>query len=226
MATTANNQFADLPVPSDELLDAIMVDLGLSGSRDAEEFKAKLVWHARSFAIGRMIEAASPNTHESRDHAASAGKSLAKALQHIDALNPLVSALVAADFEGNGDRPFMKIIGELERLQQILSRVGKARPSKKQPDRALRNAIGGLMLERELKTGRRAKVSPRRSHSGSEPSLSSPEARAIASLLRISEPKLADTTIVNQIISIRRKHRGGRQLTEFAGQILLGTSVY
>lgn len=225
MAASVNDLFASLPSPSDALLNEIVVDLGLSGSPDAEEFKRTLAAHARSFALGRHFDATLARAHKSRDHAASASKNLAEARGHIAALSPIVSGFLAVKLEEDGGCIFMDAIRGLERLEMALFSVGQARPATKQPDLTLWNAIGGLMLFLEMKTGRRAAVSPRRSHSGKEPSLTSPEARAIATLLRLTQPKLEDTTIVNQILAIRRKFRG-RQLTDFAGQLLLGEPVY
>ncbi len=116
----------------------------------------------------------------------------------------------------------MEMIQDMERLERALSHIGKANLATKQPDRTLRHAVGGLMLELEIMTGRRATASYRQSAKNKPAKPNSPEGRAIASLLRVAQPDLMDTTIANEI----SRDFKGRHLTEFVGQLLLGAPAY
>lgn len=56
MESAGDDAIASLPRASDELLDRITIDLGLSDSPDVEIHKRTLAAHANSFALGRFLE--------------------------------------------------------------------------------------------------------------------------------------------------------------------------
>jgi hypothetical protein len=116
------------------------------------------------------------------------------------------------------------LFADLAAFQKMLARFGEASFAKNRKDNVLRDAIGGLMLYLEALTGNRATVQRAQSHFGKPPRLSSPEARSIGALLRVVEPGLADTTLVNKIVEISTTHRG-RPLTEFEHRLLLGGRI-
>ena len=147
----------------------------------------------------------------------------------LQALNPMMSVAIAEAWrqqrlEDDGSRSLGDLQADLGKLQGLAEQVGHAKFSNKQRDEVLRNSIGGLMLLLEKLTGKRATVRKRDSDLDLPPELNSAEARTIGRLLRVTEPDLEDTTIVNVITAIRR-NAGNGPLNEFEHQLFLGGQV-
>gem|GEM_PF-6824332 len=215
--------------PSDDLLGQVVDDLGITDPRKQKLAKHHLSAHANSFALGRYIQRLYPTVHEDAASVREISDALKAVAVKMQALNPMMSAAIAEAWrqqkvDDDGIRPFGELQVDLGKLQMLAEQVGRAKFSNKQRDEVLRNAIGGLMLLLEKLTGKRATVRRRDSDLGLPPELSSPEARTIGRLLRVTEPDLEDTTIVNVITAIRRKVGNG-PLDEFEHQLLLGGQV-
>ena len=225
-------QTSDVPKlsePSDDLLVQIVDDLGFTDPEKRKLAKHHLSAHANSFALGRYLQRVYPTVHQDAATFREISDALKVVADKMQALNPMMSAAIAEAWRqrrvgDDGKLSFGELQAELGELQMLAEQVGRAKFSNKQRDEVLRNAIGGLMLLLEKLTGKRTTVRKRDSDLGLPPELSSPEARTIGRLLRVTEPDLEDTTIVNVITAIRRKVGNG-PLDEFEHQLVLGGQV-
>lgn len=147
--------------------------------------------------------------------------------ERFDRLGPVVKLGLEEAFrqKSEPDRTWDGLLKDMAQLREIADRFGSAKFVRKQRDEILKQAVGGLMLLLEMLTGNRAFGRRANSVTGSPPELVNAEARAIASLLRVTEPRLPDTTIVNVIRAIRSK-AGDGPLAEFEHQLLLGAPAY
>lgn len=208
MATPANGPLADLPVPSDEVLDSIMVDLGLADSPEVEAHKARLVAHVRSYAIACVFRQHFPSVHEDRARALRIAEHIDNLLAEFDAFHPMIPMLSERKLRDVEGYALPTLLKNLRSLGVLLGHFGSTKFANKQPKSDLRHAVGGLMLELELMTGRRAAASYRQSQKNLPAKPNSPEGRAIASLLRVVDPDLKDEAIAGQIHRIRREFKG------------------
>lgn len=221
----ATVSFAPQVIESDRL-DKILADLGLPETADGGRVRCKLTAHVNAFALSRYVETNTPTVHQDVHLAREMVTLIDRLMGGASQFSPMTSLLLDVGFSGlsGEEKARPKLFGDLETYRGMLSKLGEASFSKNRPDDVLRNAIGGLMLYLEILTGKRATVQRARPDFGRPPRLSSPEARAIGSLLRLVEPDLADTTLVNKIEEIRRAHRG-TPLTTYKHQLLLGGTI-
>ncbi|RED16656.1 hypothetical protein DFR46_1682 [Parasphingopyxis lamellibrachiae] len=223
MSPNSQSPLDDLPVPCAELLDQILADLNLQNSPKAEEIKALFAAHVKSFAIGRLLQSRYPTVHEDSARARRIAKLITSLQTELEAQNPMINLAMRVSFgeKAGADKSWSDFKNQLDILKSITERFGQTKFAKKQKDEILRHSIGGLMLLLEELTGNRAQVQQRQSDRGIPPKLNSPEARAIAALLKVAQPSLQDTTIVNRIGNIR-KEAGDGPLSMFAHQLFLG----
>lgn len=218
-----------LSEPSDDLLVQIVDDLGITDPEKRKLAKHQLSAHAKSFALGRYVQGVYPTVHQDAATFREISDALKVVADKIQALNPMMSVAIAEAWRqqrgaDNSIRSFGELQADLGKLQILAEQVGRAKFSNKQRDEVLRNSIGGQMLLLEKLTGKRATVRKRDSDLELPPELNSPEARTIGRLLRVTEPDLEDTTIVNVITAIRR-NAGNGPLNEFEHQLFLGGQV-
>lgn len=218
---TASSPF-EPPVVAPSLLDGVMEELGLSLSPDAQHIRQALVAHVNAFALGRFLGCNSPSVHEDANRAREMARLIDRLRDEAGHISPVMQVLFDVRFSEmkGGAGAQANLFADLAVFQKMLARFGEASFAKNRKDNVLRDAIGGLMLYFETLTGNRATVQRAQSHFGKPPRLSSPEARSIGALLRVVEPGLADTTIVNKIVEISTTHRG-RPLTEFEHRLFL-----
>lgn len=214
------------PVVEPSLIDGVMEDLGMSLSPDAQHIRQALVAHVNAFALGRFLGFNSPSIHEDANRAREMARLIGRLRDEAGQISPVMQVLFDVRFSElkGGAGAQANLFADLAVFQKMLARFGEASFAKNRKDNVLRDAIGGLMLYLETLTGKRATVQRGQSNFAKPPRLSSPEARSIGALLRVVEPPLADTTIVNKIVEIRTTHRG-RPLTEFEHKLLLGGHV-
>lgn len=211
--------------PSSEILDDVLQSLGLADHIDKKKIKGQLRAHANAFSMHRAIEGKLPTIHQDTARMRGVAKDIEALRKKIDGLHPLIYGGLGFSYSEHNTRvtSLKDLERDLDTLKSIAENFGAAKFATKQPDDVLRNAVGGLMLLIEAYTGKRASVQKRSSDYGTPPELSSPEAKAIGTLLRVGQSDLLDTTLVNVISAVRRE--GDNYKEKYAFQLILGAAV-
>lgn len=218
--------FDDLPVAPDDLLDEAIALMNLTGAPDEERVRFLLKEHGLAFARCRWFRDSTPSVHEDAKRMRAIADAINVVLKGLDQLSPAISlpmAMAFSDREG-AFSSLKQLQNDLVELEDVTRKFGGSKFARKQKDEVLINAVGGLMLLIETRTGNRARVSARRSYYAEPPKLSSPEAKVIGMLLRVADPDLLDTTLVNVISSIQRDF-GDKYKFKFSHQLFLGAPI-
>lgn len=216
----------ELPKPDEHLLETVIIDLGLAHRSDVSTIKRLLSAHASAFAMGLFLQSRYPTVHEDAKRMATIRDAADRILELLESANPLNATVIAAAMADRADEPgkLDQARKNIELLRDVSARFAGIPFARKQRNQMLEHAVGGLMLLFEKLTGNRATVQERQSDRGIPPRLSSPEAAAIGMLLRVAQPRLQTTTLVNTINRIRRE-AGNGPLDRFEHQLLLGGTV-
>lgn len=217
--------FSSLPTPPASLIEEVLDDLNIRGSKRRASI-GRLLWeHARAYSLSKSLEATWQSPHRVRADMAAAAVALDSVLGQLERLPPEFKVALAMAYsertEGQAGG-WKQLLAGMRIAQSLTQGLSTTKPPKKAPNRVLRNSVGGLMLLLEKLTGNRAKVRPR--GEDREPELLSAEAQVIGKLLRSVDPTLQTTTLVNTIHGICRASRG-KSLAAYSHQLLLGGTV-
>lgn len=216
----------DLASPCDDQLNGIIAKLTLKDSVDSAKAKHHLAAHVRAYSLARLVNQAYPTIHEDARTMRRISDSFDNILSDLKTLSPQVSVGLAIGLSEKleKDEALHILKSDIESLRQIANHFDEAKFKRKQPNEVLFYAVGGLMLVLQSMTGNLAGVRQRNSDTGTLPALNSAEAEVIGRLLRIANPELQDTTLVNVITKIRREaDKNG--LSRFEHKTLLGGKI-
>ena len=214
-----------LPRPSPALLVEILDDLGILGDERRAHAGQLLRAHALSYAGSRFLAAQWKSPHQVRDEMRQVAEHVEGVSAILKALPPMYQSGLKFAFSERAGPEFptlRQLEAGLARLAQIGSNFASSSPAKKSKNLILKNAVGGLMLLLEKLTGNRATI--RNRTDAAEPTLSSPEAHAIAKLLKVGDTDLFDLTVINVIDAINRECRN-KPLSDYDHQLLVGGTI-
>lgn len=214
-----------LPRPSPALLVEILDDLGILGDERRAHAGQLLRAHALSYAGSRFVADQWKSPHSVRYEMIQVAEHVKDISAVLKTLPPMCRAGLKFSFSERAGPEFPtlhQLEAGLAHLAQIGSNFATSSPAKKPKNLILKNAVGGLMLLLEKLTGNRATIRNRTDEKA--PTLSSPEARAIARLLKLGNTPLSDLTVINVIDEINRECRN-KPLSDYEHQLLLGGTI-
>lgn len=212
---------------SDTQLDDALSLLNPSDDLDIAKIRHHLRAHANAFSMLRHIGNILPTVHEDMAKMRQISSALEIVQSNLNDLHVQNLTLLHLAFPEQSDRnsTLEDILSELGVLKSMAESFGCAKIPRKTKDEALRHAVGGLMLILHKVTGKMPKVRGRDSYAETEPQLVSPEAKVIGLLLRVGQPGLLDTTLVNIIRELRRLTLDELQ-KQYSHQLIVGLSVH
>lgn len=223
---TAPSSLDELPAPAEETLTRILDLLALPEGLKRKRLRADLWAHARAYGFSRWVFSKLPTVHEDALRARGLSEDITDLRHGLCKLHAQFQLPLQFALSQRTKRPgaWKQLDADLAVLEELLASLGAIQWARKQPDRVLRNAVGGLMLLIENATGNRARGRKRDSDRNVDPVLVNVEAQAIGLLFKDIDPELRTTSLVNVIEKIRSGARG-KPLDEFEHQLFLGRPI-
>lgn len=203
----------------------ILDDLDIRGDERRAHVGRLLRAHAFSYAGSRFLNSEWIPPHIVRQNLIQVGKHVDKIRAVLQTLPPMYRTglhLSYSERAGPNFPTLHQLEAGLAHLAQIATNFVSSSPAKRPKNLILKNAVGGLMLMLEKLTGNRATIRNRTDETA--PTLSSPEARAIAKLLKVGDRDLSDLTVINVIDAINRECRN-KPLSDYEHQLFSGGTI-